>query len=240
MLLFAFVALAVVLLYLSGTKVDTTVPEQREREEKKVVTKKKLSGLMNYVPEAAADYCIDLWKLYNFTLNIKGNRKTKLGDFRVDRVGEKVSISVNGTLNPYAFLVTYLHEVAHLRTWQEHRAKVKPHGEEWQNHFRLLMQPMLTSEIFPPEVLKPLKKYMQSPAASTASCQPLWIALRTFDESTDENTLLLAHIADGDKFRFSDTVYQKVEMRRTRALCQNLSNGRRYLISKAAQVELVA
>jgi SprT protein len=202
--------------------------------------KREKKGLHSYLPAAAADYCVGLWQHHKFTLRIKGDRKTKLGDFRVDRTGGKISISVNGSLNQYAFLITYLHEVAHLLTWQQYRARVKPHGPEWQEYFRQLMRPVLTTEIFPADVLKPLAAYMQAPAAATASSQPLWIALRAYDEKTNENALFLSQIPNGNKFKFCETVYQKVEVKRTRALCQNMENGRRYLISTAAQVELVA
>ncbi len=236
MYIFAFLASLALLLYILGY---SQTPRAVKKKNIKVL-EKEYQSLRTYLPEAAADYCIDLWKIHRFTLKIKGSRKTKLGDFRVDAAGARVTISVNGSLNPYAFLVTYLHEVAHLRTWQKYKTAVKPHGNEWQTQFQLLMQPLLTTEVFPQEILKPLKKYMQTPAASSASCQPLWIALRSFDEQTIENAILLAQIPDGNKFRFSQTVYQKVEVRRTRALCQNLSNGRRYLISTAAQVEMVA
>lgn len=235
MFLFIFLALSGLLFCLFGAKIVSV-----ERVEKSKPVKKNYQRLESYVPQAAAAYCLDLWKKYDFILLIKGSRKTKLGDFRVDRSGERVSISVNGTLNGYAFLVTYLHEVAHLTTWRLHGRSVKPHGREWQEQFRLLMKPLMTADIFPEEVLTPLKKYMLAPSASTATCQPLWIALRIFDEGTPENTRYLSQLAIGDRFRFSEIVYQKVEMRRTRALCHNLSNGRRYLISTAAQVELVA
>ncbi|WP_161622707.1 SprT-like domain-containing protein [Cesiribacter andamanensis] len=197
-----------------------------------------------YLPETAVDYCTDLWRLYGFTLKIKGDRKTKLGDFRVNRTTGEVTITVNGSLNKQAFLVTYLHEVAHLLAWRQHRGSIKPHGPEWQLHFQLLMAPLLTAEVFSPVVLLPLKKYMQRPSASTASCPALWIALRSLDtpvlDSSGRGLLLLAQVPDGATFRFCQTEYLKVEKKRTRALCQNLSNGRRYLISTAAQVERVA
>lgn len=200
---------------------------------------KAYQKLRKYLPEPAADYCIDLWRLYDFTLKIKGDRKTKLGDFRVIKATGQVTITVNGTLNPSAFLITYLHELAHLLAWRQHRSGIKPHGPEWQAQFQMLMQPVLTAQVFPPVVLKPLRAYMQRPSASTASCQPLWIALRSLDAPA-ENVVLLAQIPDGSKFRFGQTDYLKVEKKRTRALCQNLVNGRRYLISTAAQVEMVA
>jgi SprT protein len=195
--------------------------------------------LRPYLPEAAADYCIELWRCYDFTLKIKGDRKTKLGDFRVVKASGAVTITVNGTLNQHAFLVTYIHELAHLLAWRKHRSSIKTHGREWQAQFQLLMQPLLTPEVFPAVVLAPLKGYMQRPSASTASCQPLWLALRSLDEAS-QATLLLAQVPDGATFRFCQTEYLKVEKKRTRALCQNLSNGRRYLISTAAQVEMVA
>ncbi|AHM61955.1 SprT-like family protein [Flammeovirgaceae bacterium 311] len=241
MLLFVSLTVTVLLLCLwanKGSSVLHKVEVVREDRNKAVSRDKK--GLQDYVPAAAADYCVELWRKHNFTLYIKGNRKTKLGDFRVDRTGGKISISVNGTLNPYAFLITYLHEVAHLHTWQQYRSRVKPHGGEWQQQFQRLMLPMLSADVFPADILKPLKKYMQAPAAATASSQPLWIALRAHDEKTSENALFLSQIPDGYKFKFCQTVYQKVEVKRTRALCQNMENGRRYLISTAAQVELVA
>lgn len=236
MWIFAFVVALALILYRLGDH----RPQAEVKNRTVKVLDKDYQALGKRVPTAAADYCIDLWKIHAFILHIKGSRKTKLGDFRVDRSGTRVSISVNGTLNPYAFLVTYLHEVAHLHTWQKHKSRVKPHGSEWQKQFQLLMQPLLSTEIFPEEILTPLRHYMQAPAASSSSHQPLWIALRAFDEQTPENALLLSQIPDGNKFRFSQTVYQKVEVRRTRALCYNLSNGRRYLISTAAQVEQVA
>lgn len=219
---------------LIGTKVAPSKTSLQNR-----AVEKEYQKLRSYVPAPAADYCIDLWRLYDFTLKIKGDRKTKLGDFRVVKATGQVTITVNGTLNPEAFLITYLHELAHLLAWRQHRSGIKPHGPEWQAQFQLLMQPVLTAEVFPAVVLKPLRAYMQRPSASTASCQPLWIALRSLDE-VPQHVVLLAQVPDGSTFRFGQTNYLKVEKRRTRALCQNLENGRRYLISTAAQVERVA
>lgn len=239
MFLFAAFIFALIGLIAFGAR---TIPAARTKNKKKALKKSIDQQLLaGQVPQAAASYCVGLWREHGFTLRIKGDRKTKLGDFRVDRTGAKVSVSVNGTLNPYAFLLTYLHEVAHLLTWQQHKASVKPHGPEWQQNFRLLMAPLLTKEVFPLALLKVLEKYMQAPAASSASYQPLWLALRAYDQQPEnENLLLLKQVPDGTTFRFSDVVYRKVEVRRTRALCHNIANGRRYLISTAAQVELVA
>lgn len=194
-----------------------------------------------HFPEAALDYCCDLWRLYDFKLTISKDRKTKLGDFRYSSLTNQYQVSVNKGLNPYAFLITYLHEVAHVCNYRRHRNKVKPHGPEWQACFRQLSAPLLNGEIFPAEVLKPLKAYLLRPAASTSGYTPLTLALRHYDEKTGlQLQQLLANIETGTRFVFKERTFIKVGKKRTRALCRDLHNGRNYLISEVAQVEAVA
>lgn len=193
----------------------------------------------SHFPEAALDYCCDLWRLYDFTLKISKDRKTKLGDFRYTRLTNEYQVSVNKGLNPYAFLITYIHEVAHVCTYRRYKNKVKPHGPEWQQNFRQLAAPLLTSEVFPADILKPLMAYLQNPAASTSGCPPLTMALRCYDKQ-DHAQQLLAQLETGTKFIFKDRTFIKVGKKRTRALCQDLHNGRNYLIPEVAQVEAVA
>lgn len=193
-----------------------------------------------HLPEAALDYCCDLWRLYDFTLKISKDRKTKLGDFRYNRLTNEYQVSVNKGLNPYAFLVTYIHEVAHVCTYRQYKNKVKPHGPEWQQNFRRLSAPLLNSEVFPASILKPFTAYLQNPAASTSGYAPLTMALRQYDGEQDVPQQLLAQLDTGTKFVFKDRTFIKVGKKRTRALCQDLRNGRNYLIPEVAQVEEVA
>ena len=37
-------------------------------------------------------------------------------------------ISVNGNLNKYSFLITLIHELAHLLTFTQYKNRVDPHG----------------------------------------------------------------------------------------------------------------
>lgn len=195
--------------------------------------------ITNYLPEAAAEYCCELWVLHDFSLKISKDRKTKLGDFRYDSRDKKYKISVNRGLNPYAFLVTYIHEVAHVYTYRQYGRRVKPHGPEWQQSFRQLAAPLLHGEVFPPEILQAFQNYLQNPAASTSGYLPLSVALRAYD-AADESQLLLATLDQGSKFLFKERTFIKEETKRTRALCTDLANGRRYLISEGAQVRKVA
>lgn len=193
-----------------------------------------------HLPEAALDYCCDLWRLYDFKLKVSKDRKTKLGDFRYSRLTNEYQVSVNKGLNPYAFLITYIHEVAHVCTYRRHKSKVKPHGPEWQQNFRQLAAPLLNSDIFPADILKPFIAYLQNPAASTSGYTPLTMALRKHDGEQPDSHKLLSQLETGTKFVFKDRTFIKVGKKRTRALCQDLCNGRNYLIPEVAQVEAVA
>jgi hypothetical protein len=55
---------------------------------------------------------------------------------------ERITVNVN--LNPYNFLVTYLHEVAHLEVYRQYKRRQPPHGKAWKTHFRLLLIPVMS------------------------------------------------------------------------------------------------
>ena len=79
--------------------------------------KKQLYQILKaHVPDDAVHYCLELWTSIPFNFKVKNNRTTKLGDYRYDRRNGAHSITVNMDLNEYSFLITYIHEVAHLLT----------------------------------------------------------------------------------------------------------------------------
>src|SRR5690606_9575799 len=102
-----------------------------------------------YIPEKAAPVIARWIDVYKIRLKISRRRSTKLGDYRPPQNGHMHRISVNGDLNPYAFLVTLVHEFAHLVTWNRHGPRVRAHGKEWKGVFRQMMQPFLDAGIFP-------------------------------------------------------------------------------------------
>ena len=74
-------------------------------------------------------------------------RKTKHGDFRKLASG-KIQITVNENENPFRFLITLLHEIAHHIAFQKHGFRIAPHGREWKNAFSSIAQPFLIPSIF--------------------------------------------------------------------------------------------
>ncbi len=193
--------------------------------------------LRKHLPENAVDLCFELWRNFNFKLYIKKKRDSKLGDYRYLPSTKTHIITLNDDLNIYAFLVTYLHEVAHLIATVKYGWNIKPHGEEWKNCFKDLLHPFLKKEIFPTSVLIPLTHYISNPKASSCSDMPLQKALRDFDPQSRE--IYLSEANKGDTFRFNKRLFVKEDIKRSRAICREVSSGRRYFISQTALVEQV-
>lgn len=192
--------------------------------------------LSNKVPVKALDYCVQLWQSHPFHFKITKTRNSCLGNYKHFK-GEH-TITVNHDLNPFNFLITYVHEVAHMHVQLHKYRKPLPHGKEWKLQFQSLMIPVLREDIFPLEVLQPLAKHMKNPKASSTRDQYLLAALRQFDNIL-EPKLTIAEIANGTVFSFRSRIFQKKESRRTRALCICVESKQKYTISLAAQIELV-
>ena len=188
-----------------------------------------------FVPEPAVAYCDKLYKKLNFEFKIKKARNTKQGDYRYNYLSGRQIISINNDLNPYAFLVTYLHEVAHLIAFKEYGRKIQPHGKEWKRCFTEISEPMLNSSVFPAPVLTALKNYFKNPKASSCSDPRLYQVLKEYDVAG--NKILLNQIKVGQQFTFNGRTFEKLEKKRTRSVCKELSNGRKYLIAEIAEVE---
>jgi SprT protein len=192
--------------------------------------------ILRYVPEATVRYCSELWLLYKFRFIIKKKRSSKLGDYTYNRLLQQHTITVNGDLNPYAFLITYLHEVAHLITGVRYGFRVKPHGEEWKASFKEVLYPVLKDDVFPPNVIPPLYDYISNPKATSCSDVDL---LKALGEHDKHKLAFLSDVKTGETFLFNKKIYRKENVMRTRAICTELSSARKYYIPQAAQVEIL-
>ncbi len=193
--------------------------------------------LKRYIPEAAIPGVLTLFQSANVQLNITRTRTTKLGDYRPPQKVKYHKISVNHDLNRYHFLLTLIHEFAHLKNWEQHKNKTKPHGIEWKNAFSELMQRFLNEQVFPAELLPVLKKYMRNPGSSTSNLDLLQ-HLRMYDKRTDY--LTLHDIPDNSVFRIQNGfVFQKLQKMRKRYKCRRLDNKRIYLVSPLIEVTLI-
>lgn len=197
-----------------------------------------LAVFEKYFPATTVLYCFELWNEHKFKFKITRPRQSKLGDYCYRRdTGHQ--ITVNANLNPYSFLVTYIHEVAHLYTFKQYGNKPEPHGKEWKSHFRNTFQPLLKAEILPTELIIALKEYLKNPAATTQGAKPLVNALRAYDVNDDEDKIVLTQLNLGDNFDLNGRIFTKGELRRTRFLCTDRQTGKRYVVSNNALVKKV-
>ena len=196
-----------------------------------------MQDFINYIPPGAQPYCNSLRQKYDFKFILKRSRLTKLGDFRVNRATGEYSVSVNRDLNHFQFLITFIHELAHLKVAEDHPRSVKSHGKEWKIAFQELLQPVLIDTVFPEPLLSVLKKHMLNPKAAAGSDPELWNALKEFD--SHETNQQLSSVADGSIFLFRKKQFTKIKKRRTRILCRAVGTNSLYLIPGIADVEVI-
>lgn len=188
----------------------------------------------HHVPPSAVAYCRRLWREWGFSLRVTRPRRTRLGTHQFDPAAGHL-VTVNANLGPEAFLITYLHEVAHVVTVRQSRRRPQPHGAAWKRNFRTLLEPVLTEEIFCPAVLRPLRVYALNPTAATSSYPPLAQALQGL-EHPPEGTTTVAQLPEGEAFVLHNRTFVRGPLRRTRALCTEATTGRKYTVPGHAQV----
>ncbi|GGF35008.1 SprT-like domain-containing protein [Echinicola rosea] len=191
------------------------------------------------VPENAISYCLRLWQELPFHFTVSKVRLSKLGDFRFRADKSIQTITINHNLNRYQFLITYIHEVAHHRAFKAYGTSIKPHGREWKAMFRELMMPVLTDEVFPKDLLIPLRRHMANPKASSSTDFWLNRELRKYDASLNGlKAIYLNELTIGTVFELRGRKFKKMQPRRTRILCEEINSGRHFLISGNAEVIL--
>ena len=190
-----------------------------------------------HIPESAIPYCIQLWEESPFHFFVKKPRNTKLGDFRFRRDQSIQTITLNVDLNPYQFLLTLIHEIAHLRAFAQHGTAHAPHGPEWKAKFKQLLEPVLNESTFPRDLLVPLKLHMRNPSASSARDLFLMKEMSKYEVAASQgNTVFLSDLAPQTHFELAGRKFKKGETRRTRILCEELGTGKKYLVSRLARV----
>jgi hypothetical protein len=197
---------------------------------------RNIAVLNKYIAPDASAILAQWIYVYDFKLKIKKSRATKLGDYRPPAENENHTITINNDLNKHAFLITFVHEIAHLVNWEKNKNRVSPHGEEWKEEFKRLMQPFFQLNIFPDDVSIALRNYMQNPAASSCSDLDLQRVLKKYDSSG--TGILLESIPLNSLFKSGKgKIYKKLEKQRTRFLCVEIETGKKYLFSPVAEIE---
>lgn len=196
-----------------------------------------MNTLEEHVPKASLPIIVQLIKDHNVDLKIVNERVTRHGDYRKLPNG-KHRITINKNLNDYRFLITIVHEIAHLKAFKRFGRRIKPHGKEWKSTFQELILPLLNPEVFPMGLLPILAIHFKNPRASSDTDNNLSLALKQYDPPNDKNYIF--EIPIGEKFRlYNGKVYEKGKKRVKRYECLELASGRMYLFNPNAEVEYI-
>ncbi len=198
-----------------------------------------LKFLENFLPEGTFEMIMPYFRQHTIHLTLTHERKSVLGDYRnptKDFPFHQVSINLN--LNKYSFLITLLHELAHMLTYVHFKNTVSPHGKEWKTQFRHVLFPYIGKKIFPKDVEHALIAYMHNPAASTCSDSRLFKALYRYDDRKP-GFKLVDDIEPGQWFEADGRIFEKLEQLRTRCKCRDLATGRSYLFQGIIEVRHV-
>lgn len=206
--------------------------------------------LAPFLPAGTAAYVAELlaegsWR-HRVEVRVSRPRRTKLGDHRGPGRGRSWHrITVNEDLNPYAFLTTLLHEIAHAATWERHRSRrVRPHGSQWKAEFGRLLGPIVVTGCLPDDVRAALERTIRNPAAATCSDRGLMLALARYDRPSP-GTVLVEDLPSGGHFRLDGAaaatgvprVFRRGPRIRTRYQCFELRTGREYRVHALSRVE---
>ena len=194
--------------------------------------------LERYLPSHAVSPIFNLIEENNIHLKIVNERVTRHGDYRRKPNGVH-QITINANLNKFRFLITLVHEIAHLVAFERFGSVIKPHGREWKFTFQQMMLPFIRPEIFPIQLLPLIAKHFKNPKASSDTDAQLSVALKSFDPENDKNYIF--ELPLGGVFRiYNGKVFKKGAKRRKRYECVEMDTGKIYLFQPNAEVELIA
>ena len=200
---------------------------------------KEFQALDKYLPAGALPGIQALLRPHSVKLRITRPRKSKRGDYRpLVNCTHQHQITINNDLNEYAFLITLVHEIAHMEVYARYAPRrVQPHGKEWKITYTKLLRPFIEGAFFPKDVEQVLRVHLESPKASSCTDHNLFAVLCAYDENA-KHTLTVTDISTGENFRWRDgRVFKRGDRLRTRYMCTEVKTGRAYRFHPLAEVE---
>jgi SprT protein len=199
--------------------------------------KASFEALKQYIPDGSYEWVMPLILQHKVHLTITRERQTKLGDYRHAWAGKNHRISVNGNLNRYAFLITLLHELAHLLAFDQYGHRIPPHGKEWKQVYSGILKVFLEQHLFPDDVAAELRAIMHNPPASSCAEENLQRILNRYDRKRN-GVKLVEQLEEGKKFRISNgRVFVRGEKLRKRIKCYELPHMKIFLFSPIYEVQ---
>lgn len=196
------------------------------------------SKVKEHLPETAIAQCDAMINEHRVVIKVVKKRKTRHGDYKKLLNGTH-QITINTTENKYRFLITLIHEIAHLMAFSQYGRQIKPHGIEWKQTFQSLMLPFLRPQIFPAHLLPILARHFKNPKASSSTDTNLCLALNKFDIPSGKNNV--ADLPIGSTFKlYNGKIFRRGNKRVKRYECKEVNSGKLYLFQPHAEVEMLS
>ena len=198
-----------------------------------------LEHLSHFIPAVAIAPILAYLHKYKVHLTVTRERKSILGDYRHATLYKTHRISVNGNLNRYSFLITLIHELAHLATFQQYKNRVAAHGAEWKKIYALMIQEFMVLDIFPADITETLRQSMINPPASSCADDELIRVLKKYDDK-ENGLVMVEEIREGAMFDIGKgKLFSKGKKLRKRYQCIEVKTGKVYLFSPIYEVKAV-
>ena len=196
-----------------------------------------LTALNSFLPEGSFDEVARYLHQYKVHLTITRERQTILGNYRNKISDKNHRISVNGNLNKYAFLITLLHELAHLLAHEKYGHRIQAHGKQWKEEYGKILSEFIPKKIFPADIERSLLLSLNDPAATTCAEPHLTRTLRKYDVKK-EGYFFVEELPAGSLFKVNNgAVFKKGERIRKRFKCVEVATKKVYLFSPMYEVQ---
>ncbi len=192
-----------------------------------------MKDVYSSIPEESVHIVKSYLSSWKIDIKVVPKRKTKHGDYRKKLNGSH-QITINQSVNPYRFLITLIHELAHFVVFQRYGYRIKPHGSEWKMTFRELMLPLINPDVFPEDLLRVVAQHFKNPKASSDTDFKLAMMLSKYDPITDKTYIF--ELEEGTLFSVAGREFRLGKKRVKKFECEELSTSKTYIFSPHAEV----
>lgn len=193
-------------------------------------------NLIKYLGEEAALFIDNQTKDIAFHLKVTKPRDTKFGDYFPPVNNNRQRITINGDLDKYSFLITLLHELAHLYVQENLKQRHKPHGEEWKTTFSKLLILAINNNLFPKKVADLISNLYIKKRKFTHTSR-IKILNAIYQELKLAPPLRLENIPiHGQALLPNGMKIIKINQIRTRCLCREITTNKLYYVNKLIEV----
>ena len=192
--------------------------------------------LNKYLPANSIEFANSLIFNNKVLFKITPERFTKKGDYHPPQNGKTHIITVNGNLPEYEFLLTFLHEFAHLFVWKKYINTVQAHGKEWKSEFQSILLDAIHLKLFPEKLEQAIfYQYLRKEGFSAQPNTELLNVLRELN--INDKKILVGDLPINSRFWLKNGMcFIKGQKLRKRYKCKECMSGRNYTVHGFAEI----